>query len=139
MARSLSSTILPIVGIAALVGAGVGMAWPDPAPGVAAPTPSPAYTLTELCQEDDPCWDCAEMGNHICGGTELTDADRAAGWDAWDKSAGWTRLPATSTEVKVSFVGVAPTQYPKLGNGEITVVGTDSKWYVFTSDTVVTE
>lgn len=19
------------------------------------------------CQEDNPCWDCATMGNHICG------------------------------------------------------------------------
>jgi hypothetical protein len=22
---------------------------------------------TTTCQEDDPCWDCHTMGNHICG------------------------------------------------------------------------
>lgn len=23
-----------------------------------------------VCQEDDPCWDCATMGNLICGPTQ---------------------------------------------------------------------
>jgi len=23
------------------------------------------------CQEDDPCWDCTTMGNHVCGDIEL--------------------------------------------------------------------
>lgn len=30
----------------------------------ATPTPSP-------CQEDDPCWDCATMGNQICGSVAM--------------------------------------------------------------------
>lgn len=24
-------------------------------------------TSQTRCQEDDPCWDCSTMGNHICG------------------------------------------------------------------------
>lgn len=27
--------------------------------------PLPPTTVT--CQEDEPCWNCSTMGNHICG------------------------------------------------------------------------
>lgn len=38
-------------------------------PSTTAPAPSTtvAPTTTVPCHEDDPCWDCATMGNHICG------------------------------------------------------------------------
>lgn len=26
-------------------------------------------TSAPVCEEDQPCWDCATMGNHICGTT----------------------------------------------------------------------
>jgi hypothetical protein len=32
-------------------------------------TPTPAGQ----CQEDDPCWDCHTMGNHICGPATVVD------------------------------------------------------------------
>lgn len=40
-----------------------------------APTPivqqAPTTTTTVPCMEDDPCWDCATMGNRICGPVHL--------------------------------------------------------------------
>lgn len=35
-------------------------------PDQPAPAP-PAVTAPAPCQEDDPCWDCSTMGNHLCG------------------------------------------------------------------------
>jgi hypothetical protein len=29
--------------------------------------PAPAHPAVTRCAEDDPCWDCATMGNRICG------------------------------------------------------------------------
>lgn len=38
--------------------------------------PVRTWTLHEVppCQEDEPCWDCATMGNHICGLTPTENA-----------------------------------------------------------------
>lgn len=33
----------------------------------ASPRPAPRPTTIVRCAEDDPCWDCRTMGNHICG------------------------------------------------------------------------
>jgi len=54
------------------------------------------------CQEDDPCWDCATMGNGLCGpllayaephGLVVTDANgRPVG------VVGWNMTDATSTD-----------------------------------------
>lgn len=39
----------------------------------AAPKPkSTAPAVAHDCQEDESCWDCATMGNHICGGSRPT-------------------------------------------------------------------
>lgn len=27
----------------------------------------PTSRVDTVCQEDDPCWNCLTMGNHICG------------------------------------------------------------------------
>jgi hypothetical protein len=35
----------------------------------AAPGVPPAPPVLTACAEDDPCWDCATMGNLICGPT----------------------------------------------------------------------
>ena len=29
--------------------------------------PAPASTVVQVCEEDEPCWDCAIDGNGICG------------------------------------------------------------------------
>lgn len=34
--------------------------------------PQPAPTSTAQLQEDDPGWDCATMGNRVCGPTATT-------------------------------------------------------------------
>jgi hypothetical protein len=35
------------------------------------PQPRP----TPRCEEDQPCWDCRTMGNHICGPTTTEGAE----------------------------------------------------------------
>ena len=39
---------------------------PAPAPATVT-TPTATATPTATCQEDEPCWDCATMGNKVCG------------------------------------------------------------------------
>lgn len=49
--------------------------YPAPTPSIPAPTPTvPTDTATPAprmpahdCLEDEPCWNCETMGNHICG------------------------------------------------------------------------
>lgn len=49
--------------------------YPAPTPSIPAPTPTvPTNTATPAprmpahdCLEDEPCWNCETMGNHICG------------------------------------------------------------------------
>lgn len=46
---------------------------------------APAVPATS-CAEDQPCWDCTTMGNHVCG------VELAAGENAYDEGAyvgGW--------------------------------------------------
>jgi hypothetical protein len=39
-----------------------------------APDPVPVTWHTDPgCQEDEPCWDCATMGNRICGPTDAPE------------------------------------------------------------------
>lgn len=47
---------------------------PDPLTGLRVLTPLPLR-----CEEDEPCWDCATMGNRICGPTVL----RSIPWGAF--------------------------------------------------------
>lgn len=45
-------------------------AWHEPEPAPVAPVSTPAPVASPSvarCQEDEPCWDCATMGNRICG------------------------------------------------------------------------
>lgn len=28
---------------------------------------APAHPVVQVCEEDQPCWDCTTMGNRICG------------------------------------------------------------------------
>jgi len=53
--------------------------------GAAQATPAPAKTITATpaaatIQEDDPAWDCATMGNRICGANPL---ERTEAWGAF--------------------------------------------------------
>jgi hypothetical protein len=81
------------------------------------------------------------MGNHICGGTDLTDADRAKAWETWDRTGAASLPTAQSTEeTKVTFIGVAPKLAPVIDRRyEVALVGTDAKWYVFSSKPVLSE
>ncbi|MEO7555482.1 MAG: hypothetical protein ABIV94_02605, partial [Acidimicrobiales bacterium] len=51
---------------------------PAPAPVTARPAPGTITTTNTptSCQEDDPCWDCSTMGNHVCGPTVTVEAGR---------------------------------------------------------------
>lgn len=40
------------------------------------PQPEATEPTTEVCQEDEPCWDCATMGNKICGASAGQSLDQ---------------------------------------------------------------
>jgi hypothetical protein len=47
----------------------------------------PQHPATAPCQEDQPCWNCETMGNHVCGrvNVELYD-DHGKQWvRVWDE------------------------------------------------------
>lgn len=55
---------------------------------LAAPQPDPypwqgvlAAPAGPVCVEDEDCWDCASMGNRVCGSVDVQSA-RVAGWEA---------------------------------------------------------
>jgi hypothetical protein len=77
-----------VVALAAAIGIGAGLAAgiaihtakPDVGTPNSAPAPERtqypepiALSPAESCQEDQPCWDCTKMGNHICGAEAAPD------------------------------------------------------------------
>lgn len=83
--------------------------------------------------EDSPAWNCATMGNQICGPT--TDDDRGAAWNVWEYSNGAAKLkmdPARS--FRVEYVGTSESIPRNLAENEVALVGKDFQWYVFKAD-----
>lgn len=120
---------LPLTALAVIVsGLTIGAAIPDSGGSVTRPTTSPAAA----CEEDQPCWDCSLMGDHICG--PLTDAERDHGWAVWDKADGARSLKVDpSREFRVEYAGWA-TLPPVVGTYDLVLAGTDGKWHVFRAD-----
>ena len=115
---------LPALAALALAG-GLAVGTFAPTPGVGPSTPTPT---TSIVLEDDPSWDCATHGNRICGPT--SEADREAGWNAYDFSNGYRSLKVDPTRpYRVDYVGVSAN--PKLGEGETALIGRDFQWHVF--------
>lgn len=114
---------LPLAALA-VIGAGltIGASLPDP-------SPAPGVGVSTPCQEDQPCWDCSLMGNHICG--PLTDAERQNGWAVWDYADGARQLKVDpSRAFKVEYRGYA-TLPPVTEDGDLLLAGKDGKWHVF--------
>lgn len=115
---------MPAIATLALLG-GLAVGTFAPSPGIGSPTP--AVTAPAI-EEDDPGWDCATMGNRICG--PLTEDDRARGWDAYDFSQGYRSLKVDpSRPYRVDYVGVSAN--PKLEEHMTALIGRDFQWYVF--------
>jgi hypothetical protein len=91
----------------------------------------------DRCEEDEPCWDCATMGNKICSGTEVTHPNLQEddlGWDCYLdgnrvcgpqqeglEAEAWARftpavLPAdiVAHGYKAAYMGTMPTSAPLL-------------------------
>lgn len=129
---------LPLAALA-VIGSGltIGAALPDRA----APAPSPAiapHSLDTLgvgtptpppCQEDEPCWNCIDMGNRICGDP---DGERATpAWEAFDTQGGARKLKVDpSRPFRVDYVGYA-VETPRLTGDQLGIVGIDGIWYIF--------
>ena len=105
----------------------------------AASTPAPSYSLPPSltvppCQEDEPCWDCTVHGNRICGSADLDERTKEQAWGVFDAARGAAKLVVDpSREYRVDFVGYA-TAHPALTDGQVALVGTDGRWYVFTAN-----
>jgi len=96
-----------------------------------APTERAKASLSLTCQEDDPCWDCHEMGNLICGDPEGLRASEA--WDTWERADGPRHLPVTTDGgFRVDYVGTAVLS-PKVAYNEVALPSIDGLWYVFRS------
>lgn len=115
--------------------------------GIGAPTPaaSAPFTLPPVlaaavqCEEDEPCFDCETMGNLICGGSELTEADKAGAWALWDAMGGAEHL-LVDTHARVTLTGYTFTDPYKQGTPELDInqlaLNGDGVWYVFTAVTL---
>ena len=107
--------------------------------GVGQPTLAPiAMSTAAEPMEDDPGFDCQLHGNRACG--NLTEADRAAAWEAWDSNRGWSKLwtsckPGQGSRIDV--VGNNHVTAPRTeGEGEVILPGTDGVWYLFTEECI---
>lgn len=91
---------------------------PVGAPGVGA----------EYCEEDMPCWDCATMGNMVCG----TIDDSAQAWETFDANGGPALLPTDlQRPFRVDYVTSTPEYPQNLTERDVIVQGADGTWYVF--------
>lgn len=71
--------------------------------GCAAQTPTVHATQPAsqtVCEEDQPCWDCVVMGNHMCGPDQSVEA-----WKAFDQSVDTEDLRADSQAYTVRYIG----------------------------------
>ena len=73
---------------------------PKPLPVLTGLTVSAPQTPLVPCREDQPCWDCLTMGNHLCGPTA---AGQAEAWDAF-KAETVAKLDL-SKPFKVTYLG----------------------------------
>lgn len=121
---------IPALALAVIAG---GLSIGATLPGVEPPTPAPAAA----CLEDEPCWNCETMGNHICG--TLTPPDIEDAWDLWQKMGGAAQLlvnpHATATLTGYTFTdpyargaGMLTAQQLALHRGDV--------WYIFTTQSI---
>lgn len=107
--------------------------------GVGQPTLAPvSMSAAPDLAEDDPGWDCQLHGNRACG--NLTDADRAAAWAAWDDNNGWSKLRTSCKPhegSRIDVVGNNKLMAPVTeGEGEVALPGVDGVWYLFTEECI---
>lgn len=85
-----------------------------------------------VIQEDDPGWDCATMGNLICGDpAHVYAAEAWAGWDATPDA--WDSITIDADAYRVEYVGYA-SRTPLLEQGMAAVpMGPDAsqRYYLF--------
>jgi hypothetical protein len=81
----------------------------------------------EYCEEDMPCWDCATMGNLVCG----TIDDSAAAWAAWDANDGASLLNMDPARpFRVDYMASTPEAPQNMTANDVAVM-LDGTWYVF--------
>jgi hypothetical protein len=140
------ATLPTVLVLAALVGAGVGATFTPPYEGVEPPTPTvtaPPFVLPEpllaaaTCTEDEPCWDCETMGNHICG--TMDEGLKAAAWAEWDAAGGAGQL-LVDTHARVTLTGYTWDDpygpgVPELAANQL-ALAKDGRWFIFTADSI---
>ncbi len=95
----------------------------------APPAPAPATTSASVLQEDDPGWDCATMGNKVCG--TPSESENATAWNVWESGRGPSKLRLDpSRPYRVEYVG-RYSSVPPTKDGEVALTGKDGDSYLF--------
>jgi len=96
---------------------------------VGAPEVGVPVSLTEpVCEEDMPCWDCATMGNLVCG----TIDDSAEAWAAWDANNGASLLNMDPARpFRVDYMASTPEMPQNMTADDVAVMDAGGTWYVF--------
>jgi hypothetical protein len=112
--------------------------------GVGTPTHSasapftlpPVLAAAVTCTEDEPCWDCEEMGNLICGADALPEDLKRSAWKAWDAAGGAEQL-LVNPHAKVTLTGYTWEDPYKQGEPELDIhqlaLPDGGRWYIFTA------
>lgn len=104
------------------LGAFFGVSAPAPA---AAPAPAPTATASapaaaQDCYEDQPCWDCATMGNKHCADSFEKDA-----WESLDSVK--LEAPKDGHKWKIDYVGYSENKpNANVSRGEFAVMSETS-------------
>ena len=90
------------------------------------PDQEPEAPVTgQVCEEDQPCWDCETMGNLVCGSID----DTATAWAVWDEVGASRGL--VDGGFRVDYMGSTENYPENLTPGDLPLQGSDYRWYVF--------
>ncbi|UDL16729.1 hypothetical protein SEA_ATUIN_36 [Arthrobacter phage Atuin] len=88
----------------------------------------------ERCEEDMPCWDCSTMGNQICGPLASDEADALASFDSQ------TGMPQVTETTKLHYLATVPVEPTHLEAGQFALPDSNKfdTWHIYTWDILTT-
>jgi hypothetical protein len=88
----------------------------------------------ERCEEDMPCWDCSTMGNLQCGPSQDMEADAFASFDSQ------TGMVVVEQEMKLSYEASVPVEPTNLEVGSFAIPSSNipNIWHIMRWDVLTT-